>query len=122
MARLLRSYGVSTLRKPAVVGAGIAFHGPRRRIVGSSLQATLPARRVHSHLSPPAVVTPGVTFTASPIRVELARIRPPKTASDLRAPAVVGPILARPVDETLAPQKRGTPKSHLSPPAVVGPV
>lgn len=44
------------------------------------------------------------------------------TLTVLRAPVVVGPVLARPIDETLAPQKRGVPKSILRKPTVVGPV
>lgn len=136
----------SRFTKPAVVGPGIAYHGPGVRLAGP-----VNARaRVESRLFPPTAVTQAVTFVALPVTVKLAysrrgapkpRLFPPvippvarpvavaltrnrvqRTTGHLFGPAVVGAgIVSRPVKVTLSPSKRGTPKPRLFPPTVVNP-
>jgi hypothetical protein len=53
------------------------------------------------------------------VKAHLAYSLRGKPKSRLSPPAVVGPVLARPLDVTLAPQKRGTPKPHLSLTAII---
>lgn len=74
MARLLRSYGISQLGGPTVIGAGIAFYGPqtvtevaRRAANGLSRSSR---RRTMAGVRAPVVVLPAVTpavFIATPI-------------------------------------------------------
>ena len=75
--------------------------------------------RPKSKLSAPAVVTPFVAAVYSGPQTTLARIRPSRTiARLLSVPAAFRPI-GFAISVTLAPSKRGTPKSHLLPPSVV---
>jgi hypothetical protein len=72
------------------------------------------------HLSPPAVVAP---VLARPIEVTLARIRPPRTLAILRRPVdLVDREDVGLLRTHLAYSRRGTPKSILRAPTVVGPV
>jgi len=99
------------LSPPTVVNAAQTFSGQKVFLAPSH------GGKTQSQLSPPTAVFP---FIARPIDVTLARITPPPTASDLAAPIVVsvGGNLGW-TAISLAPSKRGRPKSHLFPPSVV---
>lgn len=145
LARIRPQRTHSHLFPPAVVAPGIAFGGPRVRLVNP--RSTRPAvihhlfpptsttpseiyyaskphlarirpPRTHWRLQPPTVVFP---FFARPTEVTLVRIRPPRTRWLLRAPVVVFPFIARPTEITLAPQRRGRPIHKLFPPTVIAP-
>lgn len=106
----------SRLSPPLVVNPGPTYVGPAVRL-------TAPAgpveayweRRPKSKLGTPKVLT--TTFVASPIKVTLVRITPPRTLAGVRRPRWIGAgIFYRGILTHLAYSKRGRPKSRLSPP------
>lgn len=99
----------SVLRAPAVVGAGLSFHGP-----GTYL--TRPSRGVaKSRLAPPTVTTVTAAFYGP--QVHLARGRRPAVRSLLRPPII--PPLAEPTRTALAASRRGRGEARLFPPTVI---
>lgn len=107
------------LSPPAVVGAGVAFHGPAVKV---TYPIKLRFTKTVSRLEPPAVVGAGVVFRDALVALaNQVKRRFTKTTSSLRPPAVAGAGVAfRGPARTLAPQRRGRPTSHLRSPAVVG--
>ena len=79
----------STLRPPAVVGAGIAFFGPKvwnrePRNNGENRQ-----RRGFSSLGSPVVIGGAITYGGPGVRLTNPRDRVPPTTSRLSPPAVI---------------------------------
>lgn len=112
------------VRPPAVVGKGIAFYGPGKRLADPNrVQDTILKRRAKSLLRPPVVVTPAVTEVFYGPKVYLNVMTPERR---LRTVTSRGPtyflrpavILATngPSQYVLAYSRRGRPKSFLRPP------
>lgn len=89
MARLLRSYGIYKLGDPAAIGPGIAFHGPGVRLTTPYNGQNGRFRDTTTRLGRPTVVTAASTQIFT------------------------GPATS------FAYSRRGTPKFHLEPPAVI---
>lgn len=121
MARLLRSYGVSKLRPPPVVGASTVFEPVKVEL--ARLPPT-PLRATTTHLRRPIEAAVVVATLAYPVTVKLARGKPrPPVAFHLRAPAVVGDSITFPPVEVriVPPPKQGRASSwKLQPPSVTG--
>lgn len=73
------------LRRPVVIGAGIAFHGPSTRLVTPVNQR----RAVSARLFTPTVVIPTAAL-ARPLVVSLARSKRGRSLPHLSVPTVVG--------------------------------
>lgn len=107
MARLLRSYGVSKLHPPTVIGSPVTF-GPVKVVLAADLKNRsfrLSVRAPHPKLRPPAVVGDPVVF--APVRVVLRKPPPPRQPfaqhSKLRPPEAIGAaVVFRPVKVGLA--------------------
>jgi hypothetical protein len=135
--------GVASLFPPAVVTPAVteAFFGPavtltysthgratydlaapivldRDDALGWLAVSLAPQRRgqAKSFLGEP-VVAPAVVAVYYGPEITLVRRRTPRTTRFLRPPVI--PPLARPLEVTLAPQRRGAPHSVLAPPRVV---
>lgn len=106
----------------------------RRGTAKSILHPPVPPetfRGIQAHLTPSKRGKPRSFFIATPIarqavelsgpKVTLVRIRPPRTISRLPQASLYQavPKAERDLKITLAPQRRGTPKSKLRPPTVI---
>jgi hypothetical protein len=110
LAYSLRGKPKSKLRPPVVIDNRPQTVYPNVNLTRNKV------KRTRYFLRPPAVV---ITPTnARPIEVALTRIRPPRTTS-FSTGVIYGAKVYAPITVTLAPQRRGVPKSKLSPPAVV---
>jgi len=132
MSRLLRTYGVSTLRHPVVVD-DFSIPVVKVKLVDEPTVYSNANRRFRnsSHLSPPVVIGGGIVF--APIQDVLTSLAPaPRRAkSVLRPPVVVGDFIfsipvvkVKLVDEPTVysnANRRFRNSSHLSPPVVIGP-
>jgi len=137
----------STLRPPAVVAAGVAWHGPGTVYAKEPLRST--RRRKTEYFLRPPLVAAGAVFAGPEVR--LTRIKVPLSQAVLRPPIdTIGLedqgqvsiwltysrrgrpvyVLRKPTDTigledqgqistTFAPQRRGEAKSALRPPTVV---
>lgn len=94
---------------------------PQGGVLIQYVQPPRAARKTMARLEPPTVVNqPAAPFVASPVRVELARIRPQRTQYRLGPPVVVFVIpLNYGPGVRLATSSRGRAKSKLAPPTVV---
>lgn len=115
-----RGRTLSALRPPAVVGRGVAFHGPSVRIVNPANRRAPVAHRLPppTAVGPPAAVAAGITVRLAYSRRGLAKTR-------LEPPTSVGNGLAfyGPGVRLVAPINTRRPVQHLVlPPVTVTPV
>jgi hypothetical protein len=117
MARLLRSYGVSKLRPPAVVDAAVTFNPVKVWLAAQPTDGQQGRLRTTYDLRPPTKVG----FTDTPVSVYTAEWRRPlATDSRLKPPAVVDPAITFPPVSIHTARLRPSPSrkatSKLRPP------